>query len=340
MGVGFALLARHVRAIFLLCRRPLRMEPVTIPLDLDTARATARSVTRLPFAARQVLLIIGAIGAYFGARGLTEGRTDIALRNAEWLVDIEHALGVAFETSIQRAAVVSESVGTLANWIYIWGHWPVVIGTLVVLAVGHRPGYYQLRNMLFVAGAIGLLFYINIPMAPPRLFSSEFVDTVTEQSNAYRVLQPPAFVNKYAALPSLHFGFNLLVGLAWFRYGRHRAWRVAGVAMPLAMGWAVIATANHWIVDVLLGGAVALTAVAIADRWTRRSRRAANPAALGHTGEHADGSRARPALRMGRRHVHPVTAGHRTRRPAVGRTVARHPSERSDPARRRPPAPR
>jgi PAP2 superfamily len=100
-------------------------------------------------------------------------------------------------------------------------------------------------------------------VAPPRLFDPVFVDTVTERSYSYRVLQPPAFVNRYAAVPSLHFGWNLLVAIAWFRIGRTRAWRVAAIAMPAAMAWAVVATANHWVFDVAAGAVVALSGLAV-----------------------------------------------------------------------------
>ncbi len=78
------------------------------------------------------------------------------------------------------------------------------------------------------------------------------------------------------------FGWNLIVGVTWWRVGRTLPWRIAAVAMPLAMGWAVVATANHWVVDVLAGGTVALTGLLIEQAWVRRRRRAsADPSAAG-----------------------------------------------------------
>lgn len=79
-----------------------------------------------------------------------------------------------------------------------------------------------------------------------------------------------AFVNEYAAVPSLHFGWNLLVGMTWFRVGRRRVWRVAGVVMPVAMAWAVVVTANHWVLDAVAGAVVALVGLAIARFWRAR----------------------------------------------------------------------
>ena len=84
------------------------------------------------------------------------------------------------------------------------------------------------------------------------------VDTVTEQSEAYRVLQPPAFVNQYAAMPSLHSGWDLLMGMAIVSAASTLALRVVGFAMPVLMAFAVVATANHYIVDVVAGVALAL----------------------------------------------------------------------------------
>ena len=74
--------------------------------------------------------------------------------------------------------------------------------------------FLRLRNAMMVSGAIGLIVFASYPVAPPRLRGLGLVDTVTSSSTAYRVLQPPAFVNQYAAMPSLHSGWDLLVGIA------------------------------------------------------------------------------------------------------------------------------
>lgn len=225
--------------------------------------------------ARELLLVVGAVVAYFGVRGLTEGAVDAAHRNAGRVLDLEHALGIAYEDAVQDAAAWSGALVTLGNWVYIWCHWPLILGTLVWFARSRRSDYLELRNAIFISGAIGLVIFALFPVAPPRLFSPEYVDTVTQQSSSYRVLQPPAFTNKYAAVPSFHFGWNLLVGVAWFRAWHGRWWRWAGIVMPVAMAWAVVVTANHWVVDVAAGGAIALVGLAVA---RRRSATAALPA--------------------------------------------------------------
>lgn len=221
------------------------------------------------FIARQVALLVLAALAYFGVRGLTEGNIDQANRHAELILDVERALGIDVEHAFQTDLLPSDFLISMANWIYIWGHWPLIIATWVWLAIAKREHYIELRNAMFISGAIGLVIFATFAVTPPRLFGAEYIDTVTERSLSYRVLQPPALVNKYAAVPSLHFGWNLLVGLTWRRVTTGPVGNAAGIIMPVAMGFAVIATGNHWTIDVIVGGVVALAGLAL-ERARRR----------------------------------------------------------------------
>jgi hypothetical protein len=103
-----------------------------------------------------------------------------------------------------------------------------------------------------------------VDVAPPRLAGIRLVDKVTKQSHAYRVLQPPAFVNQYAAIPSLHVGWDLLVGIFVFKYSRRRVTRALGALTPVAMTTAVVLTANHFVIDAMLGALVALVGLGAA----------------------------------------------------------------------------
>jgi membrane-associated phospholipid phosphatase len=87
---------------------------------------------------------------------------------------------------------------------------------------------------------------------------------VTERSQAYRVLQPPAFVNQYAAMPSLHVGWDLLVGLTIVSVASATWLRMAGRLMPVLMAVATVATANHYLLDAVAGVAFALTGLWVA----------------------------------------------------------------------------
>jgi membrane-associated phospholipid phosphatase len=212
-----------------------------------------RPAHRHAWPAVQVLVIAGAVVAYFGIRGLTEGSTDLAVRNAERLVALERLLGLAWEADLQRAVIDLPLVTTLANWIYIYGHWPFIIGVLSWLAIRHRSVFERVRDAMLASGGAGLIIFATLPMAPPRLAGLGLVDTVTTRSNSYRVLQPAAFTNQYAAMPSLHVGWNLVVSLALI-IATHQVWvRVLAVAATFGMDAAVVLTANHYVLDVVAG---------------------------------------------------------------------------------------
>jgi membrane-associated phospholipid phosphatase len=235
---------------------------------------------------RELLLVVGGVLLYFGGRGLTESDPAPALEHAHGLVALERALGLYWEPWLQGLVDGSHVLVTLANWVYIWGHWPVIVLTLGWLVVRHPGTYRRTRNAMAVSGAIGMVVFVLYPVAPPRLLDLGLVDTVSVHSEAYRVLQPPAFTNLYAAMPSLHVGWNLLMGIAIVSVSRRRLLRALGYLLPASMVAAVVLTANHYVVDVVAGAAVASLGLAVAtwlDRRGRPSVAVARPAA-------ADGS--------------------------------------------------
>jgi hypothetical protein len=223
-------------------------------------------------AARELALVVLAALAYVGVRAITEGSTADAVANGRRVLQLERTLGIAWEDAAQAAVVGSDTLVTLANWVYIWGHWPVIVVVGTILFVRRRASYLLLRRAMMISGAMGFLFFALFPVAPPRLMPLALVDTVAERSESYRALQPPALTNPYAAMPSLHFGWNLLVGIVLFSTFTVLAVRVFAVLMPAAMGLSVVVTANHYVLDVVVGGLLVLLALAVA---------AAIPATLG-----------------------------------------------------------
>lgn len=210
-----------------------------------------------------VAVTVGVV-VYFGVRGLTAGSPDVARAHALDVLALEKTLGLDVEKGIQDTLVGLDALTTFANWVYIWGHWPAIVATLLWLAVHHRVLFRRLRNAMLASGALGLCVYTTYPVAPPRLAGLGFVDTVTESSHAYRVLQPPAFVNQYAAMPSLHVGWDLLVGLAIVAAAGTWLMRLVGRLMPAVMAAATVLTANHYVLDVLVGAAFGLAGWMIA----------------------------------------------------------------------------
>ena len=212
----------------------------------------------------QLSLILGAALAYFGVRGLTEGSEQAAVINGRWVLRLEQSVGLDFESAVQSSILDHGRIVTAANWVYIWGHWPVIVLTLTWLYRNHRDSFLLLRNAMFVSGLIGLVVFMSFPVAPPRLMPGQFSDTVTQFSNSYRVLQPPSLINKFAAMPSLHVGWNLLVAVIVFRHIRNRVGRLLVLASPLVMASAVVLTANHYVVDALAGSFVAVVGLLVA----------------------------------------------------------------------------
>lgn len=213
---------------------------------------------------REALLITAAILAYFGIRNLTAGNPDAAFDNAERIVDFQQRIGIDWEDEAQGLVIDQGLLVDVVNWVYIWFHWPVILASATALFLLGRDGYLRLRTAVLVSGAIGFLFFGLFPVAPPRLLDLGLVDTVTEQSHAYRALQPPGLTNQYAAFPSLHFGWNLLVGITLFFAFPHLCVRVFAVVMPVAMALAVVMTANHFVIDVVAGIVVVLVGLAVA----------------------------------------------------------------------------
>lgn len=250
-------------------------------MDLDS-RTTPQQTHRThqspapPFVATQVLLVALGIFAYFRIRGATQSSAGPARQHAREVVDLEQRLNVYVEPHVQRPVRSSGLLETVANWIYIWGHWPVLIGTMIWLVWRHRALFLRLRDAMLISGAVGLVVFVAFPTAPPRLAGLGFLDTVTRTSESYRFLQPPAFVNQYAAMPSLHVGWDLLAGLAIFSAAGSLLLRVASCVMPVLMAWAVVATANHFVLDVVAGVTLVLFGHLVAlGLERRRVRRAA-----------------------------------------------------------------
>ena len=212
----------------------------------------------------QLLMVGGAVLLYFAVRGLTQGDEAAAIAHGLDLLRFESFFGLDLESGFQNSIIDNTNLVTLANWIYIWGHWPAIVVTLTWLYRNNPVEFRLLRNAIFASGAIGLIIFMSYPVAPPRLLDSGMIDTIAEQSASYRVLQPPSLVNKYAALPSLHVGWNLLVGLAIIRVAGNWPLRLVGVLSPLAMIAAVILTANHFVLDAVAGTLVALAGLTIA----------------------------------------------------------------------------
>lgn len=233
-----------------------------------------RSATRSLLVAREVGIVAVAGLVYATVRELSQGSSQDAILNADRVLRLEKSLGLAWEGTAQSFILGHDILIDLANWMYIWGHWPVIAVVAIALFAFRRDRYRLLRNAVLISALIGFAFFAVLPTAPPRLANVGLVDTITNWSSSYRVLQPPKLTNQYAAMPSLHFGWNLLLGIILFSATRSLVVRLFAVLMPAAMAFSVVATANHWVLDVVAGAAVVLAGLFIATQLPGKHRSA------------------------------------------------------------------
>lgn len=216
----------------------------------------------------EILLIASALPIYYGVRGITQTQVDDAVNRGVDIIKLEQSLGIFWEVELQSWILPYSWLVKFLNGFYLFGHLPVIGALAVWMYFWHRPQYLLMRNAFLLSGAIALIFYVNFPTAPPRLLPNElgfgFVDTVVDQYKESRPLTPSWFVNEYAAFPSMHIGWNLLVGIALWLATRNIFVRAFAVLMPFAMFTDIILTGNHYIIDAFAGTAVMLFGLAIA----------------------------------------------------------------------------
>ena len=219
---------------------------------------------------RELAIFAAAYLTYFGVRAVTQGATQRAVANALDLMHAERGLHIDIEGSVQAAVRGSRTLVDAANGLYIWGHWPLLIIGGVLLFHLSPEHYYRLRDVCLLSGALGLIVFALFPVAPPRLAPSGLVDTITLHARAYRTALPPSLVNEYAAMPSFHAGWNLILGIELFRSTHRLVLRGFAVAMPAAMAFAVVATANHYVLDVIAGALAVSVALLVVTGINRR----------------------------------------------------------------------
>lgn len=222
---------------------------------------------------RQFFLFLAAYVAYTLVRGLVEGRATAAFQHARELISIERTLHLFVEPSVQAWASSSHFVMVSASWLYVNAQGPVTIGALLYLYLRHNRNFYFVRNMFLIAMAIALVAYVLFPTAPPRFMPEwGFIDTVsdfTPVNVSHTSASMSALFNPYAAVPSMHVAFALMIAWPLVRLSRHAAVRVMWAAYPFLMTFVIVVTANHFIADALLGAITAGASAYFASRLAR-----------------------------------------------------------------------
>jgi hypothetical protein len=226
-------------------------------------------------ALRQVLLIASGYYAYRLTRGVVDDPTSavVAFEHARNLISIERALGIFVEPSVQDFAESVPGLDQISAWVYLNAQTTVTLGALVWLYLRHNSSFYFVRNMFIVAWALAIVGYIVYPTAPPRFLPEwGFTDTVSDFTGIdHETVAVNALFNPYAAVPSMHVGFALMVGIPLSRLSAVRVTRVAWMLYPVLVTFVIVATANHFLADAFLG-ALTVGAAAWAAAWLGRVR--------------------------------------------------------------------
>lgn len=228
----------------------------------------------------QLALWFGFVFAYQVARGLADRGPLEAINNGYVVIDAERALQALWETEIQRGVLATGGfLVDAVNWTYWLSQFAVVGLGLLWIYFRRNDAFARVRNWLIATNLLGLVGYVLMPTAPPRMFGDEgFVDTLAHgDSLTHGSALIELASNPYAAMPSLHAADSLIIGLALAALVRPLWLKALWLLWPAWVWFAVIASGNHFWLDVAAGIVVAALAWALLE-WNRRRRAELVPA--------------------------------------------------------------
>jgi hypothetical protein len=222
---------------------------------------------------REALVFLAAYLVYELTRSLSTGSLRTAVGNAHRVMDVERATHVDIERAVQHAFLGTPWIRGL-DWLYLAAQSVALTIGIVLVYRRSRPVYRVLRGTVIATWMLALPVYALFPTAPPRLAGIGLADTVSA-GTAFSLDSHAStlFYNPYAAVPSLHCGFALAVGLA-IAAATRGVMRVVGCLWGPLVVLAVLATGNHFVLDVVAGVVLTLAGLGIwsaIDRlWGRR----------------------------------------------------------------------
>jgi membrane-associated phospholipid phosphatase len=222
----------------------------------------------------QFAIWIGFYAAYQVARGAADHSVTRAFANGEWIIDFQRSLGSMIELPLQQLVESSSLLIQATSYTYWLSQFAVVGFALLYVYFRAHERFIRFRNTLIVANLIGLVGYVAFPTAPPRMFpQAGFSDTLAQHAALTHNSGLVQFsANPYAAMPSLHSCDALIVGVVMALVVRSRWAKALWLAWPAWVWFSVMATGNHFWLDIAAGIVVAGVAAAIVYRPWRKVR--------------------------------------------------------------------
>jgi hypothetical protein len=221
---------------------------------------------------RQFAIWFGFLVIYQLARGVADRNPSKAFANGYKVFDFEMRVGHRmYELTFQQFVDQKHWLEVLVSWTYWNSEFTVVGLALVWVYLRRHDAFHNFRNSVLLANVIGLIGYVFVPTAPPRLLGVGFVDQ-------HRDGLVNLTSNPYAAMPSLHAADALIVGVILFSVSRRWWSKALWAAWPVWVWFAVMATGNHFWLDCIAGIGVALVAMAVVYRERLSGTLAARPA--------------------------------------------------------------
>lgn len=222
----------------------------------------------------QLLIWLGFLLLYQIARGVADRGAAEAFANGRLVMDAERALTGLVEIDVQRVATgAGNGLVQLVNWTYWNSQFTVIAIALLWVYFAHNASFLRFRNLLLLANIIGLIGFMAMPTAPPRLFPSHgFVDTLagaTGVNHGSSLIQLAS--NQFAAMPSLHAADALIVAIVLVPLVKSPLAKLACALWPAWVWFTVMATGNHFWLDVAAGVALAGVTLAVMSYIERRS---------------------------------------------------------------------
>jgi hypothetical protein len=230
----------------------------------------------------QLVLFAVADLLYEISRTLAKGDLAVAFVHARDVVSVEKSIGIFTELDVQHWALARPWVLDVANITYFHAHFAVTTCFMFWLYLRRNHHYYFVRNIVFSAMALALIGYVLFPTAPPRMLTDlGFIDTLEKTADVnFNTGAVSLLSNPFAAVPSVHTCFSLIIGASCFFLVRRPAIRLLWLLYPCLIVFSIVATGNHFWLDAILGAGLAGVALGVA--WTIERFHPTLPASARH----------------------------------------------------------